>query len=686
MIHTRALGLFRRAWRRSRSWPVTRNVVRVGDAMLWAFTMARSGDVDGDYVAAQLGRRSMSRLEASLVYAFGGFRRGLSVKHDFDDVYAAPLLPEAGRVPAFYSFLRNTVAQPLWHPYVPAVTREQALRTAAEWGHGNAHIGVAPSPAPDDVVVVVVASGPDSRLADRLNAALSFADHVIVVGLGLHMAEWLAITALSTSASLSARLFPAGANAREAVLSLLPRSGRVVAIDPRVMPDLEQMRALVEAIRPGRTVVPVEQAPDDTVHSAGGAVIGQVRVPLFRGLPIEDVRRIGESFEAPHSVGLTFSAAAPFDPRMPVLVDPQISVRLDPAAPGWPDQGIDTRTAGEDSDAARSIYLRAGFEAIEWNSSAPSLRWISPRVRWAVKVASLAGPVGDVWGDTHFGEALADALRRRGHDAVVDRREAALRETSRFDDVHVIVRGPTRLHPPSHGVRVLWIISHPHEITQEELDEFDLVFAASERWANEASRRFDREIFPLLECTDATRFRPRGLPRSNEIVFVGKSRDVPRRVVIAPVEAGVPVRVYGPDWSAYIPPAHVVAPFVPLSRLPEMYETAGVVLNDQWAEMKEAGFPAMRPFDVVAAGGRVLSEYVDGLENALGPGVVTYRLEAELVALLKEGDLDRLFPSDALLRENAERVRREHSFDARAAVLEEAVLRRGPGVDREPER
>ncbi|MFX8700522.1 hypothetical protein ABTM56_20680, partial [Acinetobacter baumannii] len=69
----------------------------------------------------------------------------------------------------------------------------------------------------------------------------------------------------------------------------------------------------------------------------------------------------------------------------------------------------------------------------------------------------------------------------------------------------------------------------------------------------------------------------------------------------------------------------------------------------------------------------------DGLREALGPGVVTYRSEAELVAILQDDDLDRFFPSDVVLRENAERVRLEHSFDARAAALDEAVLRRDQG-------
>lgn len=59
--------------------------------------------------------------------------------------------------------------------------------------------------------------------------------------------------------------------------------------------------------------------------------------------------------------------------------------------------------------------------------------------------------------------------------------------------------------------------------------------------------------------------------------------------------------------------------------------------------------------------------------------MVIYLNELELVALLREADVDRFFPSESLLRENAERVRREHSFDARAAALEEVALPRYAG-------
>ena len=43
--------------------------------------------------------------------------------------------------------------------------------------------------------------------------------------------------------------------------------------------------------------------------------------------------------------------------------------------------------------------------------------------RWAIDLASPVGSKGRAWGDTHYGEALAAALRRRGQHVAVDARE-----------------------------------------------------------------------------------------------------------------------------------------------------------------------------------------------------------------------------------------------------------------------
>jgi len=136
------------------------------------------------------------------------------------------------------------------------------------------------------------------------------------------------------------------------------------------------------------------------------------------------------------------------------------------------------------------------------------------------------------------------------------------------------------------------------------------------------------------------------------------------------------VEVYGPDWRAFIPASSIVATSLPHSELPGLYESAAVVLNDHWPAMQRAGFIANRPFDVVAAGGRVISDHVDGIDELFEGAVRSWRSVPELIDMLSS-DLDAVFPSERTLREISDKVRAEHSFDARAMSLLDAALELG---------
>lgn len=671
--------LLRRAWRRSRTLPLVRSAVGVLEAARWSRIVRASGLVDAELVAAQLGYGSLSHAAAVRAYTHGGFRRGVTVNAEFDEGFMAARLPETGRVPAVFAYalgLRNRSVDPrdftTRDPEAGVLSRRTALAAAAQWAIGTAEIAREADDLPSETTtVIVVISGDDDHPAERLRAAIAVADRVTAVAVGVGASTWLLIAGMVESTPrLAASLVAADVDLEAAVAERLPSGGRYVVIDADMRPPAAAISALLKAAAPDRIAVPVHLAFDGTIGALGRAVVGGREFPVLRGLPVEDLAGLGgASVRVPGRWGLTRAGLGGIAGGMEVWAHPDIR---------FPVVKVESRSryvaSGDDSAEAESLYRRAGFDVTDWcTEAAPTLRRRSVAPRWAVKVASPAGSVGDIWGDTHFGESLAGALRRRGIDAVVDRREAANRATASFDDVHLVVRGPTRIRPPRHGVRVLWIISHPHEISDDELDEFDLIFAASGSWSAEATRRFGRPVHALLECTDATSYYPRGLARNHDILFVGKSRDVPRRVVIAPIEAGIDVKVYGPDWAAFIPDSSVVRSSVPLSALPAMYESAGVVLNDQWAEMRAAGFPAMRPFDVIAAGGRVISEEVDGLSETLGPGVVTYSDEKELISMLRHTDLDGLFPSEEVLLEYAQRARQIHSFDARAQTLADAV-------------
>lgn len=426
-----------------------------------------------------------------------------------------------------------------------------------------------------------------------------------------------------------------------------------------------------------RWTAPLLLAPDGTVASAGVVVHGGRGIHLLAGHPSEDAARLGDAVDVP-APG-TVTGAWPIGGRrggVRVLTATTI-VGDRPAAAAAPD------LAGPDLDV---LLAKAGFAIAGEGPSGPVLLRRAreavladgtrvPSLRWALKTAAPAGRAGLAWGDTHFAAGLARALRRAGQEVVVDSYEARDRPSGHLDDVVLVLRGPRRIDPPATGraARLLWVISHPDEITRQELSRFDTVFAASVPWARRASERFAADIRPLLQCTDRELFRPQGIERGSGIVFVGTARGIARPSVVVPVNAGIPVEVYGPDWRGYIPAANIRAAGIANSALPALYEGAGVVLNDHWPAMQAEGFISNRPYDVVAAGGRVVSDDVEGLEEHFGGAVRTYGTTDELVEMLR-GGLDELFPSEAELAAVAARIRAEDSFDARARSLLDAVL------------
>lgn len=112
-------------------------------------------------------------------------------------------------------------------------------------------------------------------------------------------------------------------------------------------------------------------------------------------------------------------------------------------------------------------------------------------LRWAIDTAATPGRWGDLWGDTHFANSLAAALRRLGQHVGIDRRDTRNRPDRARADVVLVLRGLPIEVPAPGPVRLLWVISHPDEVTADEARRYDAVFAASPAWAGRRSREWD---------------------------------------------------------------------------------------------------------------------------------------------------------------------------------------------------
>jgi hypothetical protein len=291
------------------------------------------------------------------------------------------------------------------------------------------------------------------------------------------------------------------------------------------------------------------------------------------------------------------------------------------------------------------------------------------QLRWSIKLPSAPGRQGDVWGDTHFAQALAVGLRGLGDDVVTCRMGAHTTSTNFLDDVSLALRGLYPVPPVPGQVNVLWVISHPDDVQPAELEGYDLVVAASVPWSHQMTRRTGRPVVPLLQATEFQR-PPAPAPDLAAadwpgLLFVGNAGDARERPLVRrAVEAGVPLVVYGRGWSD-LPPGVWRGEYVDNHRLPELYWRHGIVLSDHWPDMARHGFIANRVFDAVGSGARVISDDVVGLHEVFDP--------RDVVVADSAADIARAV-ADLRGRPRVEGVRRPSlSFGDRARTLRQLV-------------
>jgi spore maturation protein CgeB len=118
-----------------------------------------------------------------------------------------------------------------------------------------------------------------------------------------------------------------------------------------------------------------------------------------------------------------------------------------------------------------------------------------------------------------------------------------------------------------------------------------------------------------------------------------------------------------------------------------LYASAKVVLNDHWPDMARMGFVSNRIFDVLGAGGVVVSDPVPGMEELFGDLVPTYSSAAELDDLVTSLLADEPRRRE-IGRRGAALVADHHTMDQRADVLatwlRDGIARRAAGVRTPP--
>ena len=382
-----------------------------------------------------------------------------------------------------------------------------------------------------------------------------------------------------------------------------------------------------------------------------------------------------------------------FDTKLRRMVDWDLILRITKGrATGYaPFVGCDYFDGRADAQRI-TVSEPAAFQKMVWTKNRHGLETGAPAFAKALKLTfaiKIAAPEDekDAWGDFHFAQSLAEAIERLGHKARIDFRHQWSGHALADEDVAIVLRGLIPYTPRPGQIAFLWNISHPDQVGYEEYDRYTRIYCASASHAALLKHLVKPPVDVLLQATDPARFHPETPAQdAPDVLFCGNSRGVEREIVRWAIDADREPTIYGDGWQGLVPDTLVAAKNIDNKALGRLYAGSGVVLNDHWPSMRAFGLVSNRLFDVVASGGRVVSDPVPSIAPLFGDAVieVTDAREARRA-------IDSLLAAPADLearRKLAETIAAEHSFDTRAAKLVGDALRtlgmEGPAAPRLP--
>ena len=306
------------------------------------------------------------------------------------------------------------------------------------------------------------------------------------------------------------------------------------------------------------------------------------------------------------------------------------------------------------------------------------------RPLWVIKCPAPEDESRIRWGDYPYALSLKKYLERSGIYVVLDLHEDWYKPEV-LADVVLVLRGTFRYYPSRKNpetLYVMWNISHPDDITDEEYNSYDLVCIASARYAREVKKRLRVPVEVLRQCTDTELFYPPRLAngqkdglenrRDYDYFFIGNSRGVKRKSVMWAIEEHLPLTVFGSGWNRILE-KHldlVEEPFLSNEQIPEIYRHARCTLNDHWEDMLRNGFVNNRIFDALACGLPVISDANDELREIFPDAVLCYENREEFGAAVEQ--IEHHY-EEVKKRVDAQwpRICNEFSFEARAGQLVE---------------
>lgn len=274
-----------------------------------------------------------------------------------------------------------------------------------------------------------------------------------------------------------------------------------------------------------------------------------------------------------------------------------------------------------------------------------------------------------MWGDYHLALGLQKEFEIQGYSCLLQILPEWDNQEGNNCDIVLVLRGLSEYKIKKHQLNLMWNISHPDKVSNEEYNSYDIIFVASDIWADKLKNILDIKVEVMHQCTDPNIFKPnKDKNFQHEILFLGNSRKVFRKALKYLLPTKYNLSVYGTLWEDIIEEKYIQGKHVENKEVYKYYANADIVLNDHWDSMRENGFISNRIFDVLACNGFILTDDVGGLQELFGNSIITYSSKDELENKIKYY-LENIKERELLSKKGRDLVLEKHTYKNRVEYI-----------------
>ena len=216
-------------------------------------------------------------------------------------------------------------------------------------------------------------------------------------------------------------------------------------------------------------------------------------------------------------------------------------------------------------------------------------------------------------------------------------------------------------------------------ISNPDFVDYDIVMAPSEIGCSYIRERTGKNVFLLPLATDPNMFNssvPANETLKCDYCFTGSYWDDQREIIdmLDPESLPYKFNLYGKNWENFEKFKGYHQGFVNYQKMPEIYSSTKIVVDDANRVTKEYGSVNSRVYDALASGVLVMTNGELGAKGTFHGNLPVYRSKEELNNLL-EHYLSNEDARNDKIKELQEFVLSHHTYDHRAQTIRDVIER-----------